>query len=395
MTVRSSSSTRPAASGFAGAPLWFGFIFFLVGGGFMAVGWSLAIIQHYRLATYIAAPARVISSQVKIHHGSKGSVSYSPFITYTYTAGGHDYTATRAFPVGNISASHSWAQRIVDDYPAGTRTTAYYSPHKPSSSFLMRQGDWFPHIFALFPTIFMAIGIAMMAGARAGRARPPIPVANGGYRLHECGTLRGKLRLYSFMTLFWFAYCGMIIGDYFLINSRRVDAFILVAAAVCAALGLIPLSLAWRWWKLDHDFLDAEITINRDCLRPGEPCDLHVSQYVLRPLQIEEFKIGIICQRTDRTQSGGKTQYVTREHWSNWQTIESSRAHGMGSQITGRAHIDLPTTASATGSSPGSSYPKFSWHIAVRVAAQGQPVLNAQFPILMEPVAAPQLSAQV
>jgi hypothetical protein len=395
MTVRSSSTSSSSFNGFTGAPLWFGLIFFLMGCAFMSVGWSLAFIQHYRLATYLAAPARVISSQVKVHHGSKGSVSYSPFITYTYSVADQDYTATRAFPVGNISASRSWAQRIVDEYPAGTRTTAYYSPKAPKSSYLLRRGDWFPHIFSLFPAIFAAIGIAMMGASRAGRRLAPIPNATGGFRLQERGTLRGKLRLYTAMTLFWFAYCALVIGDYFLINSRQTDLFILIASAVCAAVGLIPLLLAWRWWKLDHDFLDAEIVVSRDCLRPGEVCDLQVRQYVLRPLQIEEFKIGIVCLRTDRTQMGGKTQYSTREDWSNWQIVETNRAHGMGSQIAGHARIDLPGTASVTGSSQGSAYPRFSWHVAVRVAAKDQPVLNAQFPILVEPVAVPQLPAHV
>jgi hypothetical protein len=55
------------------APYWFGGIFAGAGLMFMSVGVVLAVTQHYRLLTYQPVPARVLSSDVVTHSGSKSA----------------------------------------------------------------------------------------------------------------------------------------------------------------------------------------------------------------------------------------------------------------------------------------------------------------------------------
>lgn len=94
------------------ARLWTGSIFVLAGIGFASIGWIIAGLQHYRLATYQPVSATVLESHVKTSQGTKGGVSYEPIITYQYDLQNVRHQSKRVLPMGGLGMSGDWAWDI-------------------------------------------------------------------------------------------------------------------------------------------------------------------------------------------------------------------------------------------------------------------------------------------
>lgn len=71
------------------------------------------------------------------------SGSWRPVVQYAYTVGGVAYSNDRVFPPpGRTGGKGTWARRIVDHYPPGTRVTVYYQPDDPQTAYLIDKGSW-------------------------------------------------------------------------------------------------------------------------------------------------------------------------------------------------------------------------------------------------------------
>jgi hypothetical protein len=363
-----------------------GGVFAVVGLGFASVGWTLAGEQHYRLATYQPTAAKIIESYVQTVRGdSKHPDTYEPIIHYTYTVNDQFYYGNRVLPMGSYSSSGNWASEVCAQYLPQMQTTAWYSPSDPSNAFLIHEAKFFPHIIALASCIFIAIGIGLLGSAMQGSRspRPPLADSPGWFEIHEEATITWKFRLWALIALLWNAYWIAVVIEYFTANERRFDLFCMIVTAICVAIGLAPLIMSWRFWRLHHDFLDAKLFISQDQIHPGDAIKVRVCQDLLKPLEIEDLSIGAICIRNDRQRFGNKTQYTSTEAWNSWKTVEKNRAYAAGAQMAGQTEIDFPTSAHPSGSSEGGKYPYFQWFLALRVKAQSQPKLNVRFPIVV------------
>lgn len=118
---------------------------------FPAVGIGLVGVQTYRVVTWHAVPATVISSDVGVVHGSKGN-TYKPVVVYSYKYEGFQFRAATVTPI-DISAGQAWAQSIVSRYRRGTTTTAYVNPDDPNRAFLYRRVSLMPLLFVVIPVL--------------------------------------------------------------------------------------------------------------------------------------------------------------------------------------------------------------------------------------------------
>ena len=121
---------------------------------FVVVGFWMLYSEWTQLTFYRPVPARVLSSGYVTVHGSKGGVSYRPAITFEYEVGGRSYQSRHA-TVLNESRGGDWAFGIMNRFPSGAETTAWYDPGDPSKALLL-------HEWSLFPLIFLAIPLAIM-----------------------------------------------------------------------------------------------------------------------------------------------------------------------------------------------------------------------------------------
>jgi hypothetical protein len=365
-----------------------GAIFALAGLVVLSIGWWEVGLQQYRLMTYLPVSARVIESHVDtfVSYDKNGShTSYKPVVTYFYTINSRTYQSKHVTVIAGMAASSKWARNIRNRYLPGTQTTAWYSPRDPSQSFLLHEADFGVYIVALAPILFVMLGAGIVFVGIFGSRRPvpPAPLAEGKFRLAPKGSIRGKRNFFIVLTIVWYGYSAITVGDYFFMDRRNFDLFCAIATAVCGFLGLIPLLLARRYWLLDHDFLDGELYVNRNQFLPGDSITIYYRQAILTPLQIEVVSVGAVCVIAERARGGKNSNVTTREKWSKWESMPVAQAYAANSFIDGEVPVTFPVDADASSSAFG-PYPHYYWFIGLRIKAKGQPKLDVQFPIVME-----------
>jgi hypothetical protein len=145
---------------------------------FVAVGTGLMAVQVYRLTTWRAVPALVLSTDIQTVRGSKGGSTYRPTATYRYVINGDTVIGNGIMPI-SVSAGYSWAQKIESRYVPGRYTTAYVDPRHPGNSFLLHEATLMPVIFIGLPLIFGVVLVSMSRWAvREGSLTTlyPVPV---------------------------------------------------------------------------------------------------------------------------------------------------------------------------------------------------------------------------
>jgi hypothetical protein len=122
---------------------------------FAAAGLGFFGAEVVRVATWNPVTASVLSTDIKVVRGNKGS-SYMPVVQYQYQVAGVAYSSSRVLPI-DISASHDWAERMITRFQAGETVTAYVNPRDPAKAFLVRKVSLLPLIFVAFPIAMVAL----------------------------------------------------------------------------------------------------------------------------------------------------------------------------------------------------------------------------------------------
>lgn len=104
---------------------------------------------------------RVLESRVEkntqTNYDGPDTTDFVPFVRYSYTALGREYTGERV-SFALVTSNRRTAEDIVSRYPAGTAVSVYYNPGQPDQSVLERSGGrtW---ISVLLGAILIVIGI--------------------------------------------------------------------------------------------------------------------------------------------------------------------------------------------------------------------------------------------
>jgi len=140
---------------------------FLIGFGLFWSGMTLLFdgltivpaVQQVLAQRFTTTEGTVLSSEVT-HHDSDDGTTHGVRITYSYTAGGREYTGDRYRYNKASSSDSAWAHRAVAEHPVGSTTTVYYDPLSPANAVLspgLQGSDLF---MALFMTPFNVVMLA-------------------------------------------------------------------------------------------------------------------------------------------------------------------------------------------------------------------------------------------
>jgi len=121
---------------------------------FVAAGLGFFGAEVLRVETWEPVSARVISTDLQVVRGNKGS-SYLPLVQYQYSVAGVAYSSNHVMPL-DISASRDWAESIRNRFRAGDLVTAYVNPRDPSKAFLLRKVSLMP-LLAVVAPLLMAV----------------------------------------------------------------------------------------------------------------------------------------------------------------------------------------------------------------------------------------------
>jgi Protein of unknown function (DUF3592) len=113
---------------------------------------------------------------------------YALAISYRYEFGRREFTGTRFRTSGNEFDKAIDAQRMARKYAGDTRAKCFVNPRAPEQSVIERGSLWFAAAL-LFPLIFVAIGIAGIAGVRRSALARAMPVSERARKAGATGTL--------------------------------------------------------------------------------------------------------------------------------------------------------------------------------------------------------------
>ena len=155
----------------------------------LAVGWCIVLVgvDAYFAAEvteqitagdrYLPVEATIVESEVQTRsRHSRGSGRSSrpscyPSVVYEYEVDGRDYTADRIHLFVWGSSDGREAREMVERFPEGIETTAYYDPDDPASARLLPGAAQVPAAMLLFFTPFHCVAIGVPLALFMSRSR--------------------------------------------------------------------------------------------------------------------------------------------------------------------------------------------------------------------------------
>jgi hypothetical protein len=98
-----------------------------------------------------------------------------------------------------------------------------------------------------------------------------------------------------------------------------------------------------------------------------------------RDTSIESMKVGLVCDMTVKTQSGGKTRYNTVVDYQTWEVLLENHDAAANETIQRSASLTVPQ--GRPGSSVDKGYPCYEWKIEVVSVLRDSPDYKGEFPI--------------
>ena len=197
----------------------------------MIWGWSQIGEQHRLLSTAREVAATVIASIVEWQPGPSDRRSeYKPDVRFKYVVDAKSHESSMVAP-GRDSGRHGWAHETVKKFPAGATTTAYYDPSDPSVAFLLKEYLPDPYLLTGFSCMFAGFTVVFPASFFR-----PWPRLRGGMAL--AGVLVYELPI-------------ILAIKHYIEHAVPQHPQAGMWSAVAIGLGVVPLLLAFRWWRLD------------------------------------------------------------------------------------------------------------------------------------------------
>lgn len=162
--------------GFSCFQVLFGFVFFalgLVACGVITYTW----IQESRTRFWVKTPCTIIDGRIEETSDHQGGFSFQPHIRYSYEFGGKPHTSDRVAPTTMIEDDYADAQEILDAFPAGEAAFCYVDAGDPAQA-VLRHGSLWMILIALFPLIFVVVGLGIMLGGRTSGEKETTPLSS-------------------------------------------------------------------------------------------------------------------------------------------------------------------------------------------------------------------------
>ncbi|HWE93789.1 MAG TPA: DUF3592 domain-containing protein [Tepidisphaeraceae bacterium] len=354
----------------------------LVAGG----GLWFVVVQHYRLATYLPVEARVLES----HVARDGKDTYEPIIRYAYVVSHRRYEGDRVAAIGNFSTNGTWPWRVCAQFPDGANTTAWYCDRDPARGFLIRSVLFAPYIFAMAGFVFLIVGAYAFVQSIRGRQHPvPLERGHDGMsELHPEFSIRRAFYVSAIAAVAWYVYYSLVLGDYLVLKKNPSNLQFVIFAAIAAAVGIVWLVRASRFWWLRHDFMDAHLSVDRTRLCLGDTVRLRLHQPIARRIEIEELSLGAVCMRSDRratrTTVSVSVNYTPATVASSvYKKLSVNRDYPPGAELSAACEFTLPTDAPESSPPNTTMFPIHQWFFVLEVVSRHQPKLYVRFPIIV------------
>ncbi len=364
----------------------FGCIFALFGLVFVAIGGGMAFKQHRKIQHAQSTTATILSTDIERHTSTDSdghtSTTYKPIVNYRYVVDGKTYECGDPLPL-SIKSGHAWARRIVRQFKVGATVDAFYDSANPSKAFLLARYSFFPYIFILFPSIFIAVGIGVALAGGASTRRPPRPVArnDGWFELAPRWRIAARRRAAAIGTVAWFGFGFSASGHYFAVAKPPYETLALVLTGIYAGIGLIGVGMWLYYGRLGRNLRDATVYIDRDSLAAGDALTIGARQEMLDSRLVQKVSMGLVCAATTKTSSGGKTTISTSNCYERLDAVLENQRATAGETLNYAGQVTVPDDQPASTEPGDKGYPRYRWSIRLDVDIDDCPDYRADFPV--------------
>ena len=299
---------------------------------------------------FVPVKAHLLSTDIRMHRGSKGSTSYSPEARYAYEYGGVRYESTRVLPI-SWNSSRSWAAGVlarIELMPEGAGwATAYVNARNPQEAVLVRAYNVLPYALGMAALVAAAVGLGMLVGViSAGRTEmKAIALDDSGWQLLLPQRQLRRLVSNAVAWLIGGTLAVVVMPAHWLLVAGQggVTGLVLgtIAAGIIAGLGIV----AYRRWSVSRHVSDARLRIRPAPMRRGESLAMEVGMDAYAPLQVLAMKAKVLCIEHYKERRGQKTVYGTRTREEKAVELNGPGSVKAGEEIAGQGEVTFDTAA--------------------------------------------------
>ncbi len=362
----------------------FGIIVIVIPTMAIIVGVWLVWGQHQRLTQFQPIDATVLGKEVGQRRTSGGDLREYPVVEYEYDVGGERYSSDEVF-LFPVNYKGNWARRVIAPFNVGDRLLAFYDPNDPSDAYLLRDTTFAPYAFVLFPMIFVMIGIAILS---YGRTRPALhhlqPQSGGDFVMRTQLPLKKGTMFAGAMAGLWCGVGGAAIGHYYLISDPPYSTFAHVGSSIYFAIGLIPVSMFMRRWRLARILADASLYTGTARFAPGETLAVSAEQPVLTACYVSEIQLALVQQIHSWSSGSSKTTHTTTARDLDRQTFAQNRNVMPSNALSVSANFTIPVDAPPTSPVSSTDNSRYDYYFEVVTHIPGQRDYTGRFAFRLE-----------
>ena len=348
-----------------------------------------ALWQDQANRRFVAVPAQILSTNVRVHRGK--STTYSPEATYSYIYEGRTYQSTRVLAI-SYSSDHSWAQGVLARIDGagvargpegGWRSTAYVNPQNPDESILVRGYSYIPYGLGMGALLAAAVGAGMFTGV-IGAARDKMAAValddSGWQLLLPAVPVRRQFRNAGIWLIGGSA-ALIVMPAHWVLVAGQGGLTVLITGALALGVTASLATVAFRRWSVCRHLSDARLRIKPAPMCRGEAFAMEVEIDAYAPLRVTGMNARLICTEHYREKRSNKTYYGTRTRTEKTVELRAAGTVAAGEAVAGRGEVlfdrDVPPTTDITIK----NYPYYTWDIRLLLALEGMVDYTAVFPL--------------
>ncbi len=344
-----------------------------------------ALEQGRRATTFAQTRGKVALVLVhKQETRTKKGVRYTywPEVSYEYSAGGRTCRSHGVTPLP-MTGTQDWAVGISSRFRVGQEADVYYDPDNPNDAFLVH--EYRVDVYVLFLAGVLIACLPIGIWSFSWRAKPILSeVEQGWVEARIARTLAARVTASMAGGLLWCGGAGAALAHWALYAGGQEHDGFWFAAAVAAAIGLLPFSRLVQAWRLAAVLDDVRLLLPADRVRVGSTFEARLRQALQAKAALEELTVVLVCDRTEKRKSGSKTIIDTREaHRSRW-TALAGEVVTPGEVVSALALVQVPQHLGPTESRID-AYPRHAWRLEVETRLAGVPLYRGRFPIRVLP----------
>jgi hypothetical protein len=331
--------------------------------------------QHRVNQTYLPVDARIVSSTVATHRGSKGSVYYVPEITYAYVVDDTNYQSSRLRAI-YVSGDDQWANDIVSAYRPEKTYKAYYNPARPDEAVLIHTYSFAPY-FAMLTATFCISGIVWVWLALwSYRQREPVPTDNGMFKLFPQFSVEQHLTIAQVCTAIWYGLGGLAAAHYLYCAPTPHASQSLQKLILFAVVGLIPVGVTLGYYRVTRNLGAPLLLLNRPAAAVAQEFKFTISQQARRPIILTSVNVWLHCMSV---KSKGRNHSERSQLYKEHPIALRNHPLRAGEALELSGALTIPQDSATTGRDESRAW--IRWDITLQCKIKGGAVYETKFPL--------------